>query len=87
MKWPSPTVTLGSASAAGAIGLGTTDAVRAFGRDRAEQVPGGYTDAALEHGLATEAELAAMEKAWLEWSESPAAYLAFAWCRAIGIKP
>lgn len=69
------------------IPYGTDDAVHSFGRDRAEQVPGDYTDAALEHGLATEAELADMEKAWLEWADSPAAYLAFAWCRAVGVRP
>ncbi|MBM7789383.1 class I SAM-dependent methyltransferase [Tenggerimyces flavus] len=69
------------------IPYGTTAAVREFGRDRAAQVPGGYTDAALEHDLATKEELAEMERAWLEWGESPAAYLAFAWCRAVGVKP
>jgi SAM-dependent methyltransferase len=66
---------------------GTPGAVHDFGRDRAAQVPGGYTEAALAHGLATKDELAAMEQGWLEWGESPAAYLAFAWCRAVGVKP
>jgi hypothetical protein len=28
-----------------------------------------------------------MRAAWLEWSESPDAYLSFAWCRALGWKP
>lgn len=50
-----------------AIPYGTDDAVRTFGRDRAEQARsgGGFVEAALEHRLATVDELAAMAEAWL----------------------
>jgi SAM-dependent methyltransferase len=68
---------------------GTAEAVRSFGHDRADQarVGSGYASAAQAEGLATAAELAEMEEAWLEWADSPSAYLAFAWCRAIGVRP
>jgi ubiquinone/menaquinone biosynthesis C-methylase UbiE len=67
---------------------GTPEAVRSFGRARAEECGDGwYADSAREHGLTDAGELDAMRRAWLEWSESPAAYLAFAWCRALGWKP
>ena len=67
---------------------GTAAAVQAFGTGRAADCRDDwYTSAAQQYGLASSRELAAMEQAWLEWSVSPAAYAAFAWCRALGWKP
>ena len=70
------------------ISYGTPDAVSSFGNNRAEDCRDEwYAGAAKDHGLATSSELDAMEEAWVGWSTSPAAYVAFAWCRAIGWKP
>jgi SAM-dependent methyltransferase len=67
---------------------GTNDAVKSFGIGRAADCRDDwYASAAQQHGLATGRDLDAMERAWMEWSESSAAYAAFAWCRAIGWKP
>jgi ubiquinone/menaquinone biosynthesis C-methylase UbiE len=67
---------------------GTPEAVDTFGRARAEDCSDGwYTSSAQTHGLATASDLEAMSRAWLEWSKSPEAYAAFAWCRAVGWKP
>lgn len=67
---------------------GTDDAVQSFGRGRAADCRDDwYANAAQKYGLASSSDLAAMEQAWLEWSESPTAYAAFAWCRALGWKP
>lgn len=67
---------------------GTADAVQSFGRARAEDCGDGwYSFSAQKHGLATADDLDSMRRAWVEWSESPDAYLAFAWCRALGWKP
>jgi SAM-dependent methyltransferase len=67
---------------------GTRDAVKAFGLARAEDCSDGwYGRSARTHGLATARDLDAMRRAWLEWSKSPDAYAAFAWCRALGRKP
>ena len=71
-----------------AFSYGTDDAVASFGVDRAADCRDEwYVTAAQTHGLATADEIDAMERAWLEWSESPEAFAAFAWCRAIGYKP
>ena len=67
---------------------GTSGAVRSFGFERAEECADGwYERCARKHGLATPSEVDAMSRAWLDWSTSPDAYLAFAWCRALGRKP
>lgn len=67
---------------------GTAAAVKSFGLARAEDCRSDwYLRCAAKHGLATAGELAEMGQAWLEWSQSPDAYLAFAWCRALGRKP
>jgi hypothetical protein len=67
---------------------GTDDRVRAFGTARAGDCRDErYVSSAQAHGLATAGDLSAMEAAWLEWSQSPDAYAAFAWCRATGFKP
>jgi hypothetical protein len=46
-----------------------------------------YRRDAIAHGLATDADLDEMQRAWVEWSRSPDAYAAFAWCRAVARKP
>ena len=67
---------------------GTPAAVEAFGRERADDCSEGwYSTSAMKHGLASAADLDAMRRAWLEWSNSRDAYLAFPWCRALGWKP
>jgi len=67
---------------------GTGEAVKSFGQARAEDCSDDwYERSAGKHGLASASDLDAMSRAWLEWSESPDAYLAFAWCRALGQKP
>jgi ubiquinone/menaquinone biosynthesis C-methylase UbiE len=67
---------------------GTPEAVESFGQARAEDCNDAwYSSAAQKHGLVTAGDLDAMSGAWLEWSTSRDAYLAFAWCRAVGWKP
>jgi ubiquinone/menaquinone biosynthesis C-methylase UbiE len=67
---------------------GTAEAVESFGRARAEDCRDPwYASSAQKHGLATAGDLEAMSRAWLAWSRSPEAYLAFAWCRSVGWKP
>jgi ubiquinone/menaquinone biosynthesis C-methylase UbiE len=67
---------------------GTGEAVESFGLARAEDCGDSwYARSARKHGLATASDLDAMSRAWLEWSKSSDAYLAFAWCRALGWKP
>jgi len=67
---------------------GTGEAVESFGLARAEDCGDSwYARSARKHELATASDLDAMSRAWLEWSKSSDAYLAFAWCRALGWKP
>jgi len=68
---------------------GTPATVKEFGLARAEQCGDGdwYSERAQERGLATAEELEVMGRAWVEWSTAADAYLAFAWCRAVGRKP
>jgi ubiquinone/menaquinone biosynthesis C-methylase UbiE len=67
---------------------GTPAAVEGFGIARAEECGDGwFSTGAQERGLATDGELDEMRSGWIEWSKSPDAYLAFAWCRAVGRKP
>jgi ubiquinone/menaquinone biosynthesis C-methylase UbiE len=67
---------------------GTDAAVKTFGMGRAADCHDEwYASVAQKYGLASSDDLAAMEQAWIAWSESPAAYAAFAWCRALGWKP
>jgi ubiquinone/menaquinone biosynthesis C-methylase UbiE len=66
---------------------GTAGAVRAFGLARADDCRDPwYVRSARDHRLATASDLDAMRRAWREWSKSPDAYAAFAWCRALGWK-
>lgn len=70
------------------ICYGTDDRVKSFGIRQSEYYEGeGFAVQAVKHGLATREELKAMNEAWIEWSESPGSYAAFAWGRAIGFKP
>lgn len=70
------------------ISYGTEAAVRAFGGGRAEECRDPwYADGAERLGLGSAEDLREMEDAWLAWSESPDAYAAFSWCRAIGFRP
>lgn len=67
---------------------GTPEAVSSFGTDRAADCDDTwYRRDAIRHGLAIGTDLDEMRQAWLEWSTSPDAYAAFAWCRALGRKP
>jgi len=67
---------------------GTGEAVESFGLARAKDCNDDwYGRCARKHGLATAGDLEAMRRAWVEWSKSADAYLAFAWCRALGRKP
>ncbi len=70
------------------ISYGTAEAVNEFGLGRAEDCDDDwYSTAAVQHGLATHEDLAAMRRAWLDWSSASTSYAAFAWCRALGRKP
>lgn len=70
------------------ISYGTPQRVRGFGRDRAEECRDDwYADGAERLGLGTGESVREMERAWLAWSESPDAYAAFSWCRAVGFRP
>jgi len=67
---------------------GTSEDVQSFGLARAEDCRDDwYAHSAQKHGLAHAEDLDAMSRAWVEWSRSPDAYAAFAWCRALGWKP
>jgi len=69
------------------ISYGTEDALREFGLGRADDcLDDWYVESSQRERLATAHDLATMREAWLEWAESPTAYAAFAWCRAIGWK-
>ena len=69
------------------ICYGSDDAVREFGLGRADDcLDEWYVEAAQREHLATSEDLTNMREAWLAWSESPASYAAFAWCRALGWK-
>lgn len=70
------------------LSYGIPAAVKAFGLERAEDCRDDwYASGAQTHGLATLDDLEAMESAWIEWSESPSSFAAFAWCRALGWNP
>jgi ubiquinone/menaquinone biosynthesis C-methylase UbiE len=70
------------------LSYGTAEGVRSFGVGRAEDCRDEeYVEAAMRLGLASAAELNAMERAWEAWSEAPDAFAAFAWGRALGWKP
>jgi SAM-dependent methyltransferase len=67
---------------------GTEQRVRDFGLGRAADCRDEwYVDGLLEHGLADRAELDSLEQAWIRWAESPDAFAAFSWGRAIARRP
>ena len=66
---------------------GTAETVASFGHGRAADCRDPwYASSAQKHGLASRADLDAMYDGWIAWAESPDAYAAFAWCRALGWK-
>ena len=67
---------------------GTAERVRSFGlRQAADCQEDWYVESLAKYGLADLAEIDALKRAWLAWSESPDAFAAFAWGRATGQKP
>lgn len=70
------------------ICYGTESEVRAFGRGRADDSRASwFLPAALRHKLLTRPQLEEIRAAWLDWAESPDAFAAFSWCRAVARKP
>ena len=71
-----------------AFSYGTPARVQAFARGRASECSDrAYVAEAVEADLTTEVEMAQMAAAWSTWAESPAAYAAFTWCRAVALRP
>jgi len=69
------------------VSYGTDERVRSFGLGRAaESTDEAYVSQVRDLGLSTPDEMNALRRAWLNWSESPDAYAAFAWCQALGTK-
>jgi len=67
---------------------GTAAEVSAFGRARANDCEAPWFAAtALRHDLLSQARLDEIRAAWLEWAESPDAFAAFSWCRAVALSP
>jgi hypothetical protein len=66
------------------ISYGTPDRIKAFAYDRAAECRDPeWQAAAARHGIASVEELLGLAAAWQEWSEDPAAFFAFAWCRVL----
>jgi SAM-dependent methyltransferase len=66
------------------ISYGTPDRVRAFALDRAAECRDQDLHAIMaRHGIASADELLRLAAAWEAWSEDPAAFFAFAWCRVL----
>lgn len=69
------------------ISYGTADSVRRFGLARAAECEDAwYAQSAMEDRMLTRDELDGIRGAWLDWSHSDDAFLAFPWCRATGWK-
>ena len=67
---------------------GTTARVREFAHGRSSECSADdYVTAAVDAALSTASEMAEMAAAWSAWGESPGAYAAFTWCRAIARRP
>ena len=69
------------------ISYGTVDAVQKFGEARAQE----YAEPelakwAIESGVADQKLLDSLSVDWLAWAQHPDAFLAFAWCNAVGWK-
>jgi SAM-dependent methyltransferase len=66
------------------INYGTPDRVKAFAYDRAMECRDHELHAAVtHHKIASAKELLRLATAWEEWSDDPAAFFAFAWCRVL----
>ena len=71
-----------------AFSYGTAERVRAFAAGRAaECADDEYAAEVVAAGWASASELDEMAGSWARWGESPAAYAAFTWCRAVGRTP
>ena len=69
------------------LSYGAAEAVRAFGEARANDCSDPeFASRAQHHDLLSSEELRQTESAWRAWSRSAEAFLAFAWCRALGRK-
>ncbi|HEX6331375.1 MAG TPA: methyltransferase domain-containing protein [Actinomycetota bacterium] len=67
------------------LSYGTEERVRLFGLGRAADCRDEwYVDGVSRYGLGDLEEIHALEDAWVRWAESPNAFAAFAWGRAIG---
>lgn len=70
------------------LSYGTADAVESFGAARARDCTDRwFSSRARAHGLLSDDDLRHTQRAWEEWSRSPDAFFAFAWCRVLGRKP
>lgn len=66
---------------------GTEDRVRTFGLGRAADCRDGWFVGGLtDRGIADQDEIDSLERAWIDWAESPESFAAFAWGRATGRK-
>jgi ubiquinone/menaquinone biosynthesis C-methylase UbiE len=64
---------------------GTEERVRTFGLGRAADCRDEwYAGGLAEHGFADQDEINSLERAWINWAESPDSFAAFAWGRATG---
>jgi SAM-dependent methyltransferase len=69
------------------VSYGTADAVKRFSADRSRECQNSdFVEGVLLYKLASSAMLKKMADAWMAWSTDPAAFLAFAWCNALGWK-
>lgn len=74
-------------SSARYISYGTRDSIFRFASERAQECQDPVLAESLESlGLVDAAALAGMRKAWQQWADDADAFLAFAWCNAIGWK-
>lgn len=70
------------------LSYGTEERVRTFGLGRAADCRDDwYVRGVTEYGLGDLEEIAALERAWIRWAESPDSFAAFAWGRAVGRRP
>jgi SAM-dependent methyltransferase len=71
-----------------AFSYGTEERVRMFGLGRAADCRDEwYVDGLTSRGLAEQDEIDALEQAWIRWAESPDAFAAFSWGRAVARRP
>jgi SAM-dependent methyltransferase len=71
-----------------AFSYGTEERVRMFGlKQAAECRDEWYVDGLTSRGLSDQDEIDALEQAWIRWAESPDAFAAFTWGRAIARRP